>query len=385
MNLYTWKRTSGYASSSLIYPQRDHTTNNIFGSYAAFETTGKPNGTVSQLLGPTFNPITDTTCRMRFHYFMTGKSAGQLAVYFREAVGSGFTSLWSKQGDSGDVWVRAEVPMRTTKKPIQIIVEAMTSGSSPNEPGIIAIDDVSFTTTCSAYAGVIPTFITSTTQSPCGPNGYRCSDGQCIDKNKVCDFTQDCSRGEDENECGICNFESDSCGWYDSSFGAHQWSRAIASETNITTDHTVNAAEGAFMYYAQAFGTFAGLTRLTSPRLAQTGSHCDIEFYYYKDDATALSFGLYLTDANGYSEKLWVTRETKGKQWNRMSVGVNKRQIGFNFYFEAIQLSENANAQLAIDDVNFINCQAAPNTSCSAANVFKCANGYCIPNNLVSL
>ena len=59
----------------------------------------------------------------------------------------------------------------------------------------------------------------ATTPSPCGANGYQCSDSSCITKEKMCDFAKDCSDGGDEASCGTCQFESGTCGWTNSGSG----------------------------------------------------------------------------------------------------------------------------------------------------------------------
>uniref|UniRef100_A0A182JW00 Uncharacterized protein n=1 Tax=Anopheles christyi TaxID=43041 RepID=A0A182JW00_9DIPT len=37
----------------------------------------------------------------------------------------------------------------------------------------------------------------------CRSNEFTCDDNQCIDQDRQCDGVPDCSRGEDELECGI--------------------------------------------------------------------------------------------------------------------------------------------------------------------------------------
>jgi hypothetical protein len=39
----------------------------------------------------------------------------------------------------------------------------------------------------------------------------------------------DCSQGEDELDCGQCDFETSTCGWADDSTGYYVWARRNAS------------------------------------------------------------------------------------------------------------------------------------------------------------
>ena len=138
------------------------------------------------------------------------------------------------------------------------------------------------------------------------------------------------------------------------------------------------------MYYDEAPGAFTGIAMLSSPTYPRSGSHCEMEFYYYKNDSGSITLGLYAIDENGYAERLWTRKEpSEGNTWMRMAVGIFSRK-NFKLHFEAVQISNTKPALLAIDDVNFINCQVYPNTSCFNENVFECKNRYCIPDNLVN-
>ncbi len=212
-NEYNWRRTAAVSSPSYFYPQRDHTTNTAQGSFIFIEMTGKKNRSSSVLYGPSLSPTVTSDCQMRFYYFMNGKSVGKLSIYYREAIGGGYTQLWSQNGPVGDRWERSELSLPANNKAKQLVIEA-TSADNTNDSGIIAIDDVSFTTSCTAYSGTLPTIVTTTTGKPCGDNGFQCYDGSCVPNSKVCDFSQDCSNNEDEANCGTCNFENGQCGWY---------------------------------------------------------------------------------------------------------------------------------------------------------------------------
>ena len=179
-----------------------------------FETTNKPIKTTSVLYGPLFNPNPDVSCRLRLYYYINsfGSSVGSLSVSFRTAVGGGHKQMWLREGPVGDRWERAEIYIPVIESPFQIIVEANVESNSKDE-GIIAVDDISFSSFCTPFLGSLPTIVTPTTSKPCGANGYQCADGTCISKDQVCDFNPDCPSNEDETDCGTCNFESDQCGW----------------------------------------------------------------------------------------------------------------------------------------------------------------------------
>ncbi len=139
------------------------------------------------------------------------------------------------------------------------------------------------------------------------------------------------------------------------------------------------------MYYDKAYGEFSGIAKILSPQYGQSGSNCEIKFNYYKNDEDIVTFGFYYVSPDGISQKLWSTRSSsKSKTWEEMYIGLNARPPGFRIYFEAVQVADDRASLLAIDDVQFVNCQPHENISCAMPNTFKCANGFCIRNNLVS-
>lgn len=43
----------------------------------------------------------------------------------------------------------------------------------------------------------------------CTEDMFRCSNGSCLNRTRICDFTKDCAHGEDEGlECGACVLNS---------------------------------------------------------------------------------------------------------------------------------------------------------------------------------
>ena len=74
-----------------------------------------------------------------------------------------------------------------------------------------------------------------TTPNPCGRGStqFFCRSSQkCIDGTLVCNFHNDCPNGEDETNCGNCDFERTDrpmCGWTNIGVGKEQWSVMSAS------------------------------------------------------------------------------------------------------------------------------------------------------------
>lgn len=73
------------------------------------------------------------------------------------------------------------------------------------------------------------------------------ANGVCLDMNRVCDFSDDCGDGSDENtkQCGSntrCDFESGVCDWEQDKTDNFDWSRmkgrTPSSMTGPLRDHT---------------------------------------------------------------------------------------------------------------------------------------------------
>lgn len=387
-NVFNWRRASAFNTQSNIRPQRDHTTNSASGSYIYIETTGKPSGSKSTMFGPVINAYPSTACRMRLFYYMNGKSVGRLSVSLRSAIGSGYLSLWRAIGPLGEYWERAEFAISSINQNRELIIEAEV-GNYTSEEGVIAVDDISFTPECKAGLATLPTIITSTAAPACGQTGYKCASTptKCINQTQVCDFVKDCPNGDDESNCGTCDFETSTCGWDDESFGGHMWNKTTALNSGLPSDNTIGNQDGSLMYYETEDLSSTGFSRLYSPMLRKSSSHCEFEFYYYKvdDSKKAVSFSLWLEDTDGNKQKLWRTEEETNNNWKRDSVGINARN-GFRLYFEAFRLSQqnlDKEPKLAIDDTKFVNCPMNYNISCSDVNAFRCQNNMCIPKNLV--
>ena len=59
-------------------------------------------------------PQGDTTCRLRFYFHMFGPDIGSLNVYTRPCNGCAETLVYSRSGNVGNFWDRAEVILRST-------------------------------------------------------------------------------------------------------------------------------------------------------------------------------------------------------------------------------------------------------------------------------
>lgn len=80
----------------------------------------------------------------------------------------------------------------------------------------------------------------------------RCSNGACIKKTLLCDFSDDCGDNSDESVCSSylarCNFEKDLCTWQQQTDDEFNWTRRKGQTPSVSTgparDHTLGTQAG---------------------------------------------------------------------------------------------------------------------------------------------
>ncbi|XP_078491104.1 MAM and LDL-receptor class A domain-containing protein 1-like [Ciona intestinalis] len=191
---HDWSFTRGETPSSRTGPPYDHTIGTLAGGYAFFEASNengvrKLSGDTAMLLTPFMDISGVEHC---FEFWVHNKGAATLHVIY--ALEGSENSSFTDQtiGETNEEWKRFQ--FNITDDSFQV---AFTAVRGPSFRGDVAIDDVKL------YPGNCVTGVTSSTTS-CTDLQFTCSDGQCIVKGVVCDGTDDCIGGEDEQNCETC-------------------------------------------------------------------------------------------------------------------------------------------------------------------------------------
>ncbi|XP_078490994.1 uncharacterized protein LOC144747097 [Ciona intestinalis] len=216
---HDWSFTRGETPSPRTGPPYDHTIGTLAGGYAFFEASDengvrKLKGHNAMLLTPIVKISGVEHC---FEFWVYNKGAATLQViYALEGSENGsfadqrigeineepsnttdyvflVDDSFTDQtiGETNDEWQRFR--FNITDDSFQIAFIAVRGASFR---GDVAIDDVKL------YPGNCVTGVTSTTS--CTDLQFTCSDGQCIDEGFVCDGSDDCIGGEDEQNCETC-------------------------------------------------------------------------------------------------------------------------------------------------------------------------------------
>ncbi|CAF4840990.1 unnamed protein product, partial [Rotaria sp. Silwood1] len=360
-------------------PERDHTLNNIAGSFVYVNTLDQPPNGIGHLKSSPF--ISTPGCKVRFYYYMnSATNPGQLTFMVRNQTQGLTTNIWSISKVIGDHWERQELLL-----PIGSLLELLIEVKSlDGGGGFIALDDISFSPQCNNSNSFLPYGTTpglnetTTTHVPCT---YRCNDGTCIGKEKRCNFVTDCSQREDEIDCGECDFEISTCGWQDDSVGYYMWARRNASSILLMPgDMTTNTTIGFVMTVTEGSGSFAGSSRLVSERIASTVASCRVAFGLYRNVDKNGTLALYLEDDLKLTTKLWTDpRTTIGRIWTPITVSIGRRRSGFRLVFISTHVGSTTSSDISIDNFKFLECNTQTIGQCEGfTDPFNCSNGNCI-------
>ena len=400
-----WTRKAGPTFSFRTGPSRDHTLGTYLGYYYYLETSGQRYGQIANLVSSIFDLTTINNCQMTLYYHMSGLTVGNFAILSRRQSNGTVTTLFSRRGPQGDIWRKATVTLPTGSL-IQVLIQASVGDSFT---GDIAIDDVSFSPTCSVSNQNLPLAPPPPPTSAPPPttavphtcdlnNQFNCrSSGKCILLTQVCDFRQDCADNSDEVACiqQTCSFEQNMCGWQSQSTNGFftsnsstarkfQWERHSGAthtgSTGPSIDHTLGTPQGFYVYTDASYGRWTDIAILTSPLIGGTGTQCVISFWYhmYGTSVGTLRLSSLKDDT---STSLWSQSGSRGNRWNQVALKVGQRQ-SFKLQFRATR-NILWSGDIALDDIKLSNCIQPIRQPTCPQSTFTCGNGYCIKSQYV--
>uniref|UniRef100_A0A3B5B5L7 MAM and LDL receptor class A domain containing 1 n=1 Tax=Stegastes partitus TaxID=144197 RepID=A0A3B5B5L7_9TELE len=215
----------------------------------------------------------------------------------------------------------------------------------------------------------------------CPPSWFDCGGGECIEENRVCDFTPDCLHGEDEASCSECDFEDRSCGWYELTPGdGFDWFKGSSAEVPPDyygqpppLDHSTNSTEH-FMFILKNSSSLYPRAILRGPWFQQSASGCTMTFHYNSGISVGAA-DMYLR-INGVQNNtiIWRTFYDQGTRWNRVTVQLGRITQPFQIALAKISLGV-FDGISALDDVTFKNCSMPPAVAeCPQHTHFHCVH-----------
>ncbi|XP_033212809.1 ALK tyrosine kinase receptor [Belonocnema kinseyi] len=209
----------------------------------------------------------------------------------------------------------------------------------------------------------------------CTPDMFRCNNGSCLNKTRVCDLTQDCADGEDElQECdkvpeiAKCNFETGWCGWKNVPGRPLNWTLhqgpTPTDRTGPSYDHTFRNATGTFAYVNMSKrADYGSRGTISSPLYNPTPPYssdptspyfqsCQVRFFYHQYGAHSGSLGLYLVQVGKHqnqTDRLWWTYGDQKDAWYNQAVALPDVRVRYFLQFEASRAYA-SKGDVAIDD-----------------------------------
>ncbi|XP_011304808.1 ALK tyrosine kinase receptor isoform X2 [Fopius arisanus] len=213
------------------------------------------------------------------------------------------------------------------------------------------------------------------TRNNCTPDMFRCNNGSCLNKTRICDLTPDCAQGEDEvlecdkvPETARCNFEHGWCGWTNAPDSQLQWTLHRGStpseRTGPSYDHTYRNETGTYAFVNSSRGNGLGdRATLNSPVFNPTPPYssdpdspyehsCQMRFFFHQYGTFSGSLGLYLIQMKPHqnqSQRLWWSYGDRSDIWYNQVVALPNIRYRYFLQFEASK-SFAAKADIAIDD-----------------------------------
>nr|XP_054757007.1 MAM and LDL-receptor class A domain-containing protein 1-like [Lytechinus pictus] len=346
---HKFKRNQGSTPDSNTGPAYDHTTLTSAGWYMYVGTT--PNsGAAYAVLSSRMHRNAAATCEVRFWYHMLGDDIGNLQLWVQEQY---FLMLpWFKSGDQGDRWQEGIAGLGRIHGGFNVKFQSIRNF---DVLGDVAIDDIRMER-CGLPAEQ---------SSACASNEFRCTRNACINIHRLCDFTDDCGDGSDEDPaiCGgydQCSFEDDFCDWTQDVYDDTDFIRKTGpSDTeNYATgpyrDHTTQYTG----YYLVMDSSEQGLSegdkaRLFSPAYQQVNQnrYCRFRVWYHMFGSDLGTFNIYYRVGIGaYLTPLFSKTGHSNDYWELADVEVTS-DLNFQIVIEALRGNGPA-GDIAIDDTS---------------------------------
>ncbi|KAM9332638.1 MAM and LDL-receptor class A domain-containing protein 1 [Pholidichthys leucotaenia] len=186
-----------------------------------------------------------------------------------------------------------------------------------------------------------------TPASLCSAHDFTCGHGLCVAEDSVCDFTDDCGDGSDEENCSSysrCDFEEGFCDL------SSDWTRAT-QVPGLKHDRTNNTSAH-FLSILPVKGTRT-TAELISP-VFQPSETCRMSFYHYVGTTRGGLSVLVQTHLMGQITEVW--KHHTGRQnetWQRAVVHTDSNE-GFQVVVRGeLSADSDASEVLAIDDLSF--------------------------------
>ncbi|XP_052012808.1 MAM and LDL-receptor class A domain-containing protein 1 [Apodemus sylvaticus] len=350
-------------------PSVDHTKNTTKGSYLYADSSNGKFGDIADIVTPVIS-LMGPKCTLVFWTYMNGATVGSLQVLIK--TDNMISKVWAQSGQQGPQWKKAEVFLGFHSH-VEIIFRAKRGISYI---GDVAVDDVSFQN-CSPLLN---------TNRKCTTDEFMCANKHCIEKDKLCDFVNDCADNSDEttficvNSRGRCDFEFDLCAWEQDLDEDIDWnlraSNIPATSTEPAVDHTLGNSSGHYIILKSFFPQHPVKTgRISSPIISKRSKDCKIIFNYHMYGSDVGTLRLLQVTVTNHTKVLLNLTEEQGNFWQRKELSLSSDE-DFQLKFEGT-VGEGLRGNIALDDIVITkNCLPSHYSTMEEA-AFSLPTGFC--------
>ncbi|XP_062868168.1 apical endosomal glycoprotein [Trichomycterus rosablanca] len=359
---YKWERRQRADPLPNSGPSSDYTTGTSTGWFMAVTVVNTEAPSTAVLTSPMISQ-SSPTCRLQLHFFIwdsghTGLGTSPLWASILTSDGQKAV-VWRPEVSSVRAWREATIFLGRIPKQFQIEIHSLRQ---EGRSGDVAIDQMEFLNCALPVA--------SDTGS-CGIGFLKCKRGGCVEKRMVCDGTDDCGDGTDEENCGnywSCNFEKDLCGWDLRTLSSLRWMRT--SQIHISTseplkgpgrDHSSNLATGNFLYVTKPAVFKNDWASFHSPSLRPTNSTHPCHMVFYTHQFGRVSGGLSVLVAERQIYPVWERGGSLGDLWVKAEIEFVVKSSFQILFVGAIR--DQAYGGIAVDDITLSpECQLSNDT-----------------------
>ncbi|XP_031229155.1 MAM and LDL-receptor class A domain-containing protein 1 [Mastomys coucha] len=350
-------------------PSVDHTKNTTEGWYLYADSSNGKFGDLADIVTPVIS-LTGPRCTLVFWTYMNGATVGSLQVLIK--MGNTISKVWAQNGQQGPQWKKAEVFLGIHSH-VEIVFRAKRGVSYI---GDVAVDDVSFQN-CSPLLS---------TNRKCTTDEFMCANKHCIEKDKLCDFVNDCADNSDETTfiCGTssgrCDFEFDLCTWEQDQDEDIDWnlkaSNIPATSTEPTVDHTLGNSSGHYIVLKGFFPQQPVKTgRISSPVISKRSKDCKIIFNYHMYGSGIGALLLLQVTVTNHTKLLLNLTKEQGNFWQRKELSLSSDE-DFRLKFEG-RVGEGLRGNIALDDIVLTKSCLPSHYSTREETAFPLPTGFC--------
>ncbi|XP_053974206.1 ALK tyrosine kinase receptor isoform X2 [Hylaeus volcanicus] len=357
---WSWNQTLGFrrimpSGRNKLAPKTD-ASNSERGHFLWF------NGRGNAQMWSTTIPRTGSLCVLELSMYQVKMSDGIITLVIITNNTSSVAAR--KAGNNNATWETTRFNLGAISQPHQLLIEM----SAPHPNSSIAIDNIRL---IDCFPELTPV------GAACTEDMFRCNNGSCLNRTRICDLTKDCADGEDEAldcdkmpENARCNFENGWCGWRNVAGRPLNWTlhrgATPSDKTGPSYDHTYRNASGTYAFvnmskksdYGSRGTIESPLYNPTPPYSSDVKSRyyrsCQVRFFFHQYGVHSGSLGLYLVQVRphqNHSESLWWSYGDKHDVWYNQAIALPEIKYRYFLQFEASR-GYASKGDVAVDDIS---------------------------------